>query len=51
MKLHIFISRLQELNAYLEEFIQDKEGQSTESLPVDEIMDITYHSHSVSNYN
>ena len=27
MKLHSFISRLQELNAYLEEFLPDTEGQ------------------------
>ena len=44
MKLHGFISRLQELNAYLEEFPPDTEGQETAPLPTDEIMDIIYHS-------
>ena len=44
MKLHGFISRLKELNAYLEEFPPDIEGQETAPLPVDEIMDIIYHS-------
>ena len=44
MKLSTFISRLQELNAYLEEFPPDAEGQVTTSLPVDEIMDIIYQS-------
>ena len=43
-KLHSFISRLQESNAYLEEFPPDIEGQETAPLPVDEIMDIIYHS-------
>ena len=38
MKLHIFISRLQELNAYLEEFPPDTEGQETTALPADEII-------------
>ena len=42
MKLHI--SRLQELNAYLEEFPPDTEGQETSPLSADEIMDIIYHS-------
>ena len=44
MKLRNFISRLQELNAYLEEFPSDTEGQETASLPADEILDIIYHS-------
>ena len=44
MKLHSFISRLQELNAYLEEFPSDTDGQETSPLPADEIMDIIYHS-------
>ena len=44
MKLRSFISRLQELNAYLEEFPSDTEGQETASLPADEILDIIYHS-------
>ena len=44
MKLHSFISRLQELNAYLEEFLPDTKGQETAPLPADEIMDIIYHS-------
>ena len=44
MKLRIFISGLQELNAYLEEFHPDIEGQETAPLPADEIMDIIYHS-------
>ena len=44
MKLRSFISRLQELNAYLEEFPPDTEGQETGSLPADEILDIIYHS-------
>ena len=44
MKLRSFISRLQELNAYLEEFLPDKEGQETTPLPADEIMDIIYYS-------
>ena len=44
MKLRSFISRLQELNAYLEEFPPDTEGQETAPLPADDIMDIIYHS-------
>ena len=44
MKLRSFISRLQELNAYLEEFPPDTEGQETVPLPTDKIMDIIYHS-------
>ena len=44
MELHSFISRLQELNDYLEEFSPDTEGQETVFLSTDEIMDIIYHS-------
>ena len=44
MKLCSFISRLQELNAYLEEIPPDTEGQEISPLPVGEIMDIIYHS-------
>ena len=44
MKLRSFISGLQELNAYFEEFLPDTEGQETAPLPADEIMDIIYHS-------
>ena len=44
MKLCSFISRLQELNAYLEEFPPDIEGQETEPLSADEIININYHS-------
>ena len=44
MKLRSFISRLQELNAYLEEFPSDTDGQETAPLSADEIMDIIYHS-------
>ena len=40
MKLRSFISMLQELNAYLEEFPPYAEGQETAPLPADEIMDI-----------
>ena len=43
MKLHSWISRLQELNAYLKDFPPDAEGQQTVPLPADEIMDIIYH--------
>ena len=43
MKLRTFISRLQELNAYLEEFPPDTEGQETAPLSADEIMDTIYH--------
>ena len=32
MKLHSFVGRLQELNAYLEEFPPDTEGQETAPL-------------------
>ena len=44
MKLRSFISRLQELNAYLEEFPPDTEGQETVHLSADESMEIIYHS-------
>ena len=44
MKLRSFISRLQELNAYLGEFPPDTEGQETAPLSAKEIMDIIYHS-------
>ena len=44
MKLRSFISRLQEWNAYLEEFPPDTEGQETAPLPTDEMMDAIYHS-------
>ena len=44
MKLRSFTSRLQELNAFLEEFPPDTEGQETVPLSADEIMDIIYHS-------
>ena len=44
MKLRSFISRLQDLNAYLGEFPSDTEGQTVTSLPADEIMDTIYHS-------
>ena len=42
MKLRYFISRLQELNAYLEELPPDTGGQETAPPPADEIMDIIY---------
>ena len=44
MKLLSFISRIQELNAYLEAFPPDTDGQETAPLLADEIMDIIYHS-------
>ena len=44
MKLRSFISRLQELNAYLEQFLPDTEGQEIAPLPADEIMDIIFNS-------
>ena len=44
MKLRSFISRLQESNAYLEEFPPDTEGQETATLSADEIVDIIYYS-------
>ena len=43
IKLHTFISRLQEMNDYLKEFLHDTPGQETKSLFTDEIMDIIYH--------
>ena len=43
VKLRSFISRFQELNPCLAEFSPDTEGQETEPLPADEIMDIIYH--------
>ena len=43
MNLCSFISRLQELNAYLEEFLPDTEGHETVPLPTDESMEIIYH--------
>ena len=44
MKLCSLISRLQELNAYLDKFFPDTEGQKTAPLPADKIMEIIYHS-------
>ena len=44
MKVCSFISRLEELNAFLEEFPPDIEGQETKLISVDEIMDIIYRS-------
>ena len=44
MKLCSFISRLQELNAFLEALPPDTEGQEIAPLPANEIMDIIYHS-------
>ena len=44
MNRHSFISRLQELNAYLTDFPSDTECQESVPLPADEIMDIIYHS-------
>ena len=44
MKLRSFISRLQELNTYLEEFPPDTEGQETAPLSADDIIDIIYYS-------
>ena len=44
MKLHSFISNLQEPNSYLGEFPSDTEGQTATPLPTDKIMDIIYHS-------
>ena len=43
MKLRSFISRLQELNAYSEEFPPNTEGQETAPLSGDEIIYIIYH--------
>ena len=44
MKPRSFISRLQELNVYLEEIPPDTKGQKTAPLSADAIMDIMYHS-------
>ena len=44
MKLCSFISKVQELNAYLGELPSNTEGQTVIPLPSDEIMDIIYHS-------
>ena len=42
MKVHSFITRLQELNAYSVEFPSDAPGQDTELLSSIEIMDIIH---------
>ena len=42
VKVHTFISRLQELNTYLGKFPPYIEGQETVSLPTDEIMAIMH---------
>ena len=44
MKLRSFISKLQELNAYVAEFPPDTQEQETAPLPANEIMDIIYNS-------
>ena len=44
MKICSFISRIQELNNFFEEFPHDAPGQETESLPMDKVMNIIYHS-------
>ena len=44
MKLHSFISRLQDLNTYLGVFSPDIEGQEIAPFPTDEIMEIIYYS-------
>ena len=44
IKLRSFISRLLELNAYLEEFPPDTVGHETGSLPAEEFLDVIYHS-------
>ena len=51
MKLRSFISRLQELNAFSENFPPDTEGQETKPLPADEIMNILNHSITVTRKN
>ena len=43
IKLCNFITRLEELNIYLEYFPSDTEGHEIELLPTDEIMDIISH--------
>ena len=42
MNPYSFISRLQELNVYLDEFPPDTEDQETAPLPADDLMDIIY---------
>ena len=44
MKISSFISRLQKLNAYFEDFLTGTECQETAPLSTDGIMDIIYHS-------
>ena len=44
MKIRNFISRLQEVNGYTEELPPDTEGQETEPLSPDKVMDIIFHS-------
>ena len=44
LKLHSFISRLQELNAYLADCPPDTVGQATISLSANKIMNIIHHS-------
>ena len=44
MKLHIFVIRLQELIAYLEDFPPDTEGHEIKLLSTNEIMDIIFYS-------
>ena len=48
MKLYSFIFRLQELYAYLGNFLSDIEGQTISPLPEDEIMDIILYSMPIS---
>ena len=43
-KLCTFISRLQELSAFLEEYLPDAPGQVTTPFPADEIINIIYYS-------
>ena len=44
MKLHSFISRLQELNTYVSKFPSDTKGEETEPFSADVINDIIYYS-------
>ena len=44
MILYNFVSRLQELNTYLEDFPPDAPEQEPEPLSTDKIMEIIYHS-------
>ena len=44
IKLSTFISRLQKLNKYFEGFLHSTSGQEIFPLPMDEIMDMIYHS-------